>query len=105
MEAHDVAATLDGLGGEQGVGVSGGSGSRWCKDCGIVVLEYHGRHVILVDGSVSARIPWQKCTMRGHQNVCLVSGFDDERRGRRVKPTVRHRGHLTDSTQRRRRAQ
>ena len=28
MEAHDVAATLDGLGGKQGVG----SESQWCKD-------------------------------------------------------------------------
>ena len=32
MEAHDVAATLDGLGGKQGVGGSGGSESRWYKD-------------------------------------------------------------------------
>ena len=58
MEAHDVATALDRLCCKQGVGGSGGSESRWCKDCGVlVVLKYHNCLVVLVDGSVGAHSP------------------------------------------------
>ena len=57
METDDIASTLDRLGGQQGMGGSGGSGTRWWENGSIVVLEYHGGCVVLVDRTVRAGVP------------------------------------------------
>lgn len=57
METDDVAPTLDRLGGQQGMGSSRGSRSRWREHGSVVVLEHHGGLVVLVDRSVRAGIP------------------------------------------------
>ena len=58
METDDVASTLDRLGGQQGVGGSRGSRSRWWEDGSVVILEHHGGFVVLVDRPVCTGVSW-----------------------------------------------
>lgn len=63
VETHDIAAALDRLGGQQGMGGSRSGGSRWWQNRSVIVLEYHGGLVVLVDRSVRADIPRAEITV------------------------------------------
>ena len=98
VETDDIAGTLDRLGGQQGMGGSGGSGARRWENGSIVVLEHHGGRVVLVDRTVRAGVPRAEiaaliiageigrcgglcltkprtaCTVRRDKDVCVGEG-------------------------------